>query len=131
MPNFWKYEIHRTGPDGKPAFVAEYIAATTPESVERDLSDEHSRLKAYLAHLGPDVAEHVRKSFIQAEKLLGGLMALGHCSMRFKLWLPAAAPHAVKLTAQRDLGQPTHSEQGVTLWLRRQGDTSRTPAEYI
>ena len=130
MPNFWRYRIRRTGPDAEPVFVAEYVVATTAESVERDLSEGHSRLKTYLEYLGPATVEHVRKSLIQAEALLGGLMALDHCSMQFGLWLPTAAPHATKLPAQDGLGHPTQIERGVRLWLRRKGDTSRSPAEY-
>ena len=126
-PNYWTYRIHRTGNNGQPVFAAQYMASTHVNSVEADLAEAgQSHLRRFLeTYTRIDPKEFSYKHQLQAQALLGGLVATSDCTLRFGIWLPVAPPEARALrNPKQPIPKATAQENGVMLWLQETGDVS-------
>src|ERR1039458_10219208 len=95
MSNYWSYRIHKSGYDGSPVFVAEYIAETSPDLVKGDLASDHRHLQGHPKQLlGVAAQDYTRQFALRSEALLGGLVATMDCLQRFGMWLPVQPPPA-------------------------------------
>lgn len=122
--NYWVYRIHRIGINGQPVFAAAYMAATHLKSIEMDLASEQSHFRGFLktyTRIEPEEFAHQHQ--LEAQALLGGLVACSDCMIRFGIWLPVAPPSARSIrNPKQPVPKPTTEENGVAVWLQETGE---------
>jgi hypothetical protein len=96
------------------------VAATDLGSVAVDLKSGRSYFERHLKdYRGVDPQKFAKEHQLQAQALLGGLVALTHCMLHFGVWVDAAPPppRAMRPRNLDDLGQSVLQENGVVVWL--------------
>jgi hypothetical protein len=124
-PNYWRYRIFRQSLSGQPVLTAVYMAETHRRSLDEDLASRHSHLRGFLEryfHIDPN--QFAQQHQLNAQALLGGLIASEHCSLQFGIWLPVGPPPAQAIRPPDSLAQASMAENGVRVWLEEKGNTS-------
>lgn len=110
---------------GKPVLAAIYLRETHRQSIEKDLRSNHSHLRGYLErYFGIDPRQFAQQHQLNAQALLGGLVASEHCALHFGIWVPVEPPPAQAIVRPDSLDRPSMAENGVRVWLEEPGDTS-------
>lgn len=124
-PNYWKYSILRQSVSGKPVLTAVYIGETHRKSLDEDLGSQHSHLRGFLeTYFRIDPKQFAQQHQLNAQALLGGLIASQHCSLHFGIWVPVEPPPVQAIPPPASLGTASMAENGVRVWLVEEGNTA-------
>ena len=124
-PNYWRHRIYRQSMNGTPILAAVYLSETHVQSIEEDLRANQSHLRGYLErYFGIDPRQFAKQHQLNAQALLGGLVASEHCALHFGIWVPVEPPPAQAVIRPDSLGSPSMAENGVRVWLEEHGNTN-------
>jgi len=101
------------------------MAETHRRSLDEDLASQHSHLRSFLErYFRIDAKRFVEQHQLNAQALLGGLIASEHCSLRFGIWLPVAPPAAQAVRPPDSLPKASMTENRVRVWLEEEANTN-------
>lgn len=124
-PNYCRYCIFRQSVGGQPVLTAVYMGETHRKSLDEDLGSEHSYSRGFLErYFRIDAKKFTKQHQLNAQALLGGLIANEHCALHFGIWVPVEPPPARAIRPPEPLGNASITENGVRVWLVEEHNTN-------